>query len=164
MEDVRKNVVEKYGFDKVYKQGFNIKSPLNLKFQKIATKALRKGLLDYDKRKGWRGALTNKKKFKNWHNDKNLKKFKLDKSLNWELAIVKKINQFSVDIETEKKLIGKINYETTKWKKKELNQLLRIGDIIYVKKNDKNIYLCKFIHLFVTKQSNIKKKGKKFDY
>ena len=140
VEDIRKKIVDQFGFDKVYKQGFNIKSPLNLEFQKIATKALRKGLLDYDKRKGWRGPLTNIKNFQNWQNDKSLKKFKLDKSLNWELAIVKKINQFSIDIQTEKKLLGKINYETTKWKKKELNQLLRIGDVIYVKKKDQNIY------------------------
>ncbi len=61
IEDVRKNVVEKYGFDKVYKQGFNIKTPLNLDLQNIATKALRHGLVKYDRRKGWRGPLTNKK-------------------------------------------------------------------------------------------------------
>ena len=45
VEDVRKNIVEKYGFDKVYKQGFNIKTPLNLKLQTIATKSLRDGLI-----------------------------------------------------------------------------------------------------------------------
>ena len=47
--------------DKIYKQGFNINTPINLKFQKIATETLRDGLISYDKRKGWRGALTNKK-------------------------------------------------------------------------------------------------------
>ena len=29
VEDVRKSIVEKYGFDQVYKQGFNIKTPIN---------------------------------------------------------------------------------------------------------------------------------------
>ena len=61
VEDVRKKVIDNYGFDKVYKQGFNIKTPLDLNLQKIATQSLRKGLQEFDKRKGWRGALTNKK-------------------------------------------------------------------------------------------------------
>ena len=30
VEDVRKDVIERYGFDKVYKQGFNIKTPIEL--------------------------------------------------------------------------------------------------------------------------------------
>jgi penicillin-binding protein 1A len=47
VEDVRKDVIDKYGFDKVYKQGFNIKTPLNLELQKIATQSLRKGLQEF---------------------------------------------------------------------------------------------------------------------
>ena len=140
VEDIRKDIVDQFGFDKVYKQGFNIKTPLNLNLQNIATKVLRKGLETYDKRKGWRGSLTNKEISKNWHKDKDLERFKLEKSINWELAIVKKIDQFSIDIETEKKITGKINYDSISWTKKEFNELVSIGDIIYVKKFNKNIY------------------------
>ena len=61
VEDIRKNVVNQFGFEKVYKQGLNIKTPLNLELQNIATSSLRKGLEIYDRRKGWRGPLTNKK-------------------------------------------------------------------------------------------------------
>ena len=43
VEDVRKEVIDNCGFDKVYKQGFNIK-PLDLELQKIATQSLRNGL------------------------------------------------------------------------------------------------------------------------
>ena len=140
VEDIRKDIVDQFGFDRVYKQGFNIKTPLNLNLQNIATKVLRKGLETYDKRKGWRGSLTNKEISKNWHKDKDLERFKLEKSINWELAIVKKIDQFSIDIETEKKITGKINYDNISWAKKEFNELVNIGDIIYVKKFNKNIY------------------------
>ena len=140
VEDIRKDIVDQFGFDRVYKQGFNIKTPLNLNLQNIATKVLRKGLETYDKRKGWRGSLTNKEISKNWHKDKDLERFKLEKSINWELAIVKKIDQFSIDIETEKKITGKINYDNISWTKKEFNELVNIGDIIYVKKFNKNIY------------------------
>ena len=64
VEDVRKKIVDRYGFDKVYKQGFNIKTPIDLNLQRIATNSLREGLINYDKRKGWRGPITNIKKKK----------------------------------------------------------------------------------------------------
>ena len=81
-------------------------------------KHLENGLISYDKRKGWRGALTNKKYSKNWNN--NLKKFNLENSISWELAIVKKLNKFSAEIETEKKLKGKINLKIFLGQKKNL--------------------------------------------
>ncbi len=140
VEDIRKNIIDRFGYDRVYKQGFNIKTPLNLNLQNIATESLRKGLLDYDKRRGWRGPLKNKKNFDNWHKDKSLNKHRLEKSINWSLAIVKKINKFSIFIETEKKIKGVIKYENIVWTKKELNELVEIGDIIYVKKIDKGVY------------------------
>ncbi len=132
IEDVRKNVIENFTYDKVYKQGFNINTPINLEFQKIATNSLRNGLILYDQRKGWRGPLTNKIYNNNWNKD--LKKFDLENSIDWSIAIVKKINKFSVEIETQNKIEGIIEYKDISWTKKELKNLLRPGDVIYVKK------------------------------
>jgi len=132
IEDVRKNVIKNFSYDKVYKQGFNINTPINLRLQKIATETLREGLISYDKRKGWRGALTNKKNFNNW--SKNLDKYKLENTINWKIAIIKKINKFSVNLETHDNLKGKILYKDISWTKKEFSELFKVGDIIYVKK------------------------------
>ncbi len=132
IEDVRKNVIENLTYDKVYKQGFNINTPIDLELQKIATKSLRNGLISYDQRKGWRGPVSNKKYNFDWNKD--LEKFYLEKSINWKLAIVKKLNKFSADIETQDKVDGVIEFKDIAWTKKEFNQLLKIGDIIYVKK------------------------------
>ncbi len=143
VEDVRKSLLEKFGFDKVYKQGFIIKTPINLELQSIATKSLREGLIKYDKRKGWRGPLTNIKYSSNWND--NLNKFYIEKSIGWNLAIVKKINKFSVDIETIEKKQGKIKYEDISWTKKELNKIFNIGDIVYVKHLKENFYSLKQI-------------------
>ncbi len=136
IEDVRKNVIEKFTYDKVYKQGFNINTPINLEFQKIATNSLRNGLISYDQRKGWRGPLTSKIYKSNWNKD--LKKFNLEKSIGWSLAIVKKINKFSAEIETEDKIQGVIEYKDISWTKKEFKNLFQLGDIIYVKKISDN--------------------------
>ena len=138
VEDVRKNVVEKYGFDKVYKQGFNIKTPLNLDLQNIATKALRVGLVNYDKRKGWRGSLVNKKFNAKW--TEGIEKFKLEKSIGWDIAIVKRIDKFEAIIETTDKNTGIIEYEDINWTRKNFNELFKIGDVIYVKKKNEGNY------------------------
>ena len=132
VEDVRKNILDKFGFDKVYKQGLNIKTPLDLELQTIASNSLRQGLIAYDKRKGWRGPLLNKNYSDEWNKD--LKKYKIENVFNWKLAIVKKIDKFLVEIETEDKSQGIINYKNLKWTKKETSELFKVGDIIFVKK------------------------------
>ena len=140
IEDVRKKVIETLSYEKVYKQGFNINTPINLKLQKIATQSLREGLVDYDRRKGWRGPINNKKLNNKW--SENLDEYEIEKSINWKIAIVKKINKFSAEIETRDKKKGIINYRDITWTKKEFDNLFKIGDIIYVKQiSNKNFSL-----------------------
>ena len=141
VEDVRKEVIDNYGFDKVYKQGFNIKTPLDLELQKTATYSLRNGLQEFDKRKGWRGPLSNKKKHKNWKKD--LSKFYLEKSLGWELALVKRIDKFETVIETQNNNKGVINFSDIDWTRKEFKELFKQNDIIYVKKLSEGNYSLK---------------------
>ena len=59
-EEVRRSVNENYGFEKLYSQGLSIRTPLNINYQLNAIKSLRKGIEQYDRRRGWRGAITNK--------------------------------------------------------------------------------------------------------
>ena len=118
VEDIRKNVVDQLGFEKVYKQGLNISTPIDLSLQKIAIKSLRKGLISYDKRKGWRGPLLRNQKLNNWKN--KLDKLRLEKSINWELAIIKKIDKFFIEIETENELMGLLNMKIFLGLKKNL--------------------------------------------
>ncbi len=138
VEDIRKNVIDQLGYDRVYKQGLNISTPIDLNLQKIAIKALRDGLVSYDKRKGWRGALFRDKKLDNWKN--KIEDFRLEKSINWDLAIIKKVDKFFVEIETENKFIGIIKYENISWIKKEFDEILKVGDVIYVEKIKDNVF------------------------
>ena len=93
-EEVRRSVNENYGFEKLYSQGLSIRTPLNIDYQIQAIKSLRKGIEDYDKRHGWRGPITNKIKYKNW--EKKLGKFKLDPTLQWEVAEIIEVNDFEI--------------------------------------------------------------------
>ena len=143
IEDVRKNIISKLSYEKVYKQGFNINTPINLDLQKIATNSLRKGLISYDKRKGWRGVITNKKYNQYWY--KGLEKFELENSLDWKVAIIKNLKKFSAEIETKDNVKGIIEYKDISWTKKEFDELFKIGDIIYVKNEKDNKFSLKQI-------------------
>jgi len=139
IEDVRKNIIDLLTYEKVYKQGYNINTPINLEFQKIATEELRNGLIAYDRRKGWRGPISNINYTNDWYEKLN-KKYNLEKSINWQIAIIKKIDQFTSTIEIENKTEGLIRYKDISWTKKEFKDLLKIGDIIYVKKLTEDFY------------------------
>ena len=141
IEDVRKNIIERLSYEKVYKQGFNINTPINLDLQKIATDSLRNGLIEYDKRKGWHGVLKNKKYNSNW--SENLDEYELENSINWNLAIIKKVDKFLTEIEIKDKSSGVIDYSDISWTKKEFDELVKPGDIVYVEKIKENKYSLK---------------------
>ena len=141
-EEVRRSVKENYGFEKLYSQGLSIKTPLDINYQIQAIKSLRKGIEDYDKRHGWRGPLTNKFRNKNW--EQVVKKFKLDPTLKWNFAEVINVNDASLNfriIDDKKKNIeGILNKNSLKWtisNKKLLSDVYKIGDIIFVKNENK---------------------------
>jgi len=135
-EEIRRILNDQYGYDELYKGGLSIRTPLDPTYQVQAVKALREGLELYDRRHGWRGALANKKDDLNWFS--SVSNLKLEESLNWKVAKVIKMGEFFVDIETEDKEIGKINFETINWTKKSFKEFFKLGDIIYVKKIKKN--------------------------
>jgi len=145
-EEVRRTVKNIYGFEKLYSQGLSISTPLKINYQIQALKSLRKGIEDYDRRKGWRGAITNKIKNKNWK--KTISQYKLDPTLNWEFAEITSLDnskiQFKI-INKKKELKGNLFLNNIKWtipQNKSIIDAHKVGDIIFVK-NKNNIWLLK---------------------
>ncbi len=134
-EEVRRMIKEKYGFKKLYSEGLSIKSPLNIKYQIYALDSLRDGIEEYDKRHGWRGAISNKLSNKNWKKD--LKNIKLDPTLKWKIAEIIEINESDIAFKIiDSKIIGKLFSKDLKWAyKKDIKKSFKIGDLIYIKKN-----------------------------
>ena len=58
-EEVRRELVKLYGSDKLYGGGLSVRTSLDPKLQTFADRALRGGLMAYDRRHGWRGPVTN---------------------------------------------------------------------------------------------------------
>ncbi|MCA0450194.1 MAG: transglycosylase domain-containing protein, partial [Proteobacteria bacterium] len=55
-EEVRRELLQKYGERELFRGGLVVRTTMDPKIQDIAERALRKGLLAYDRRHGWRGA------------------------------------------------------------------------------------------------------------
>ena len=137
-EEVRRTAKDIYGFEKLYSQGLSISTPLRINYQIQALKSLRKGIEDYDRRRGWRGPLTNKIKNKNWQNI--ISNFKLDPTLKWQFAEISSLENDKIEFEIidKNKKKGFLKLNDFKWtipKNKSIQNVHEVGDIIFVKKN-----------------------------
>ena len=140
-EEVRRTVKNIYGFEKLYSQGLSIRTPLKINYQIQALKSLRKGIEEYDRRRGWRGPITNKIKNKNW--EKKITQYKLDPTLNWHFAEIISLNanEIRFEILNKKKINEKgiLLLQNIKWstpRNKSIQDIHNIGDIIFVKKEN----------------------------
>ena len=59
VEEVRRILYSKYGEQALYDGGLQVRSTLDSQLQNYAVNALRVGLVRYDRRHGWRGAVSN---------------------------------------------------------------------------------------------------------
>lgn len=57
VEEVRRELIERYGEDELYGGGLSVRTTLDSRLQQIADRVLRNGLIAYDRRHGWRGPL-----------------------------------------------------------------------------------------------------------
>ena len=55
-EEVRRTISRNFGDEALYQGGLIVRTTVDPKIQSIATKAFRKGLIEFDRRHGWRGA------------------------------------------------------------------------------------------------------------
>ncbi len=136
-EEVRRSIKEEYGFKTLYSEGLSIRTPLDVNYQIQAIISLRNGIEAYDRRHGWRGAITNKIKNPNWK--KIVKNLKIDPTLNWKKAEILTINENGINFETFEGLKGNISLKKLKWaipSKKNIFDRFDTGDIIFVKRQN----------------------------
>ena len=69
VEEIRRQLYRQYGEDTLYEGGLSVRATLSPRLQRIAQQALRNGLLEYDRRHGWRGALRNVADGENWRDN-----------------------------------------------------------------------------------------------
>lgn len=87
-EEVRRELLAKYGGDSLYKGGLSIRTSINPEYQIIAQKALRDGLMRFDRRKGWRGAAAKLDGLVNWQKDLAARDLPDGMLESWQLAVI----------------------------------------------------------------------------
>ena len=101
-EEVRRKMLNEFGFDALYEGGLSIRTTLNPELQKYADEALFNGLENLDKRQGWRGPLdyVNYEKVSNNELNKILNKHQVGLPQNRIGSIVKKIKNNNIFLHT----------------------------------------------------------------
>ncbi|MFN3233361.1 MAG: penicillin-binding protein 1A [Alphaproteobacteria bacterium] len=144
-EEVRRELVELYGFDSLYEGGLAVRSTLDPRLQAIAEKALKDGLVAYDRRHGWRGALA-QVDVSNWLEELRALDVSQGHS-NWRLAAVLDVGSDGIDIGFRDGLKGRIAFSEMRWARAWLeNQrvgprpskpadVVSAGDVIVVEKH-----------------------------
>ena len=138
-EEIRKFLFDKYGEKKFYSDGLIIKTSLDSKLQKIANNSLLKGLIDYDKRTGWRGSLgkddVSSANIKNY-----ILKFTNPFPNKWKIVQIKKINKNLINVldENNIELTIDLNFSENEWLKKEV---FTIGELFFVEILNKDLII-----------------------
>ncbi len=148
-DSVKKELTQLYGSDSVFENGIVVRTTLDPRLQKIASKAFDAGIEEYDQKHGYRGALTKIDANGNWQEE--LQKFdpkKLYKE-SWNKAVILSLSKDIAAIGVENGALGSIEFSSLKWARKyrnvnsvgpapkKITDVLAVGDVVLVEKAEK---------------------------
>ena len=149
-EEVRRFVVNEFGEKSIYLGGLSIRTSLDPKLQNYAVEALQNGLIEHDRKHGWRGPVA--------HADENgretLEKYiKEYAPKDWQYALVEKVQDDQAEIYLADGTTGIIPLSELTWAKKALEKgrisvtevkkasdVLNVGDIIFTNRKKNGTY------------------------
>ncbi|MPZ40347.1 MAG: PBP1A family penicillin-binding protein [Rhizobiales bacterium] len=152
-EEVRRYVADKYTENKLYEGGLSVRTTLDPGLQKAARKALIDGLVRFDEKVGYRGALQKIEVTGDW--GARLADIKALADIQpWRLAVVLEISERAARIGfqpardqggalVKQREYGSIHLDGVRWAKAasgpkrgrvptRISQVLEVGDVIYV--------------------------------
>jgi penicillin-binding protein 1A len=142
-EEVRREIAERYGEQKLYEGGLSIRATLDPKMQAMARKALTDGLVRFDEARGWRGA---QQKLDLAGREWGLALADvpaLGDVQPWRLAAVLEVGGGQAKIGLQPKRdssgqvmrereFGQVTAEGVRWTRRPVERALNVGDVVYV--------------------------------
>jgi len=127
-EEVRKKLYDLFGKQALYEQGLIVKTSINTKLQKIADHVLISGLINQDKKNGWKGVLANIQKL--IIEDDLLKNIKNPFPDKWAVYQINNISELILEVINSKGDHNTIDLSSddNKWLIKEK---FNIGDVFF---------------------------------
>ncbi len=157
-EEVRRKLKGMYGDKELYEGGLFVKTSLSPELQVIAERELKRGLITYDRRHGWRGPMARISLDEATDFDLKLEKLgdvvkrKIPLGMkSWQLALVTEVKDDRTHILLPDGSHGRIDLDEVKWarqwKKKEylgpkvkvMSDVLSAGDVVVVEEIFKTI-------------------------
>lgn len=143
-EEIRRWIQQNYGDQSLYDGGLAVRSTFDPTLQRYGVQALRKGLIGYDRRHGWRGPVSRVDLSADWQ--KALTEVPLLQDVTeWRLAaVLGYVGNEAVKIGFADGSEGKIPFAEARWARKfltnermggevrKLSEVVTPGDVIYV--------------------------------
>lgn len=142
-EEVRREIADRYGERALYEGGLAVRTTIDPKLQHIAERSLRGGLLAYDRRHGWRGAIARIAADGEWRD--RLARVERPPALGaWNLAVVLAVDAKGATIGTDAGDTGRIATQALEWARpwredqrlgaavKRASDVLSPGDVVAV--------------------------------
>lgn len=144
-EAVRRKLADLYGTDDLYGGGLSVRTTLEPRLQAIAEKALRDGLIAYDRRHGWRGPVTQRSIDGDW----TTRLANVPDSLgidSWEKALVHDVRAEGAVVGFADHSFGFIPFQEMAWAREWLpgerygfapegpSDVLNVGDVVAVER------------------------------
>ncbi len=141
-EEVRRRLLTLYGEDELYGGGLSVRTTLDPRLQQMARNALMDGVVNFDQTKGYRGPVKNLELSADWGIDLYEEKPLWDVP-EWHLAVVLEMEQNEAKIGlrptsavgggvSDERIVGQLPGPEIKWLAPKLNQVLKVGDVIFV--------------------------------
>ncbi|HEX5340597.1 MAG TPA: penicillin-binding protein 1A [Gammaproteobacteria bacterium] len=152
-EMVRDDMVSKYG-DDAYTAGYSVVTTIDSRLQPKATDALRQGLLDYDRRHGWRGAVAHVELSASaGENDFKQAVENRDHAGGLYPSLVVKVQDQGAELYADGAGLVHVDWDGLKWARKYLSinalgsapksasEIFKRGDIVYLNRDDKGDWM-----------------------
>lgn len=155
-ELVRQYLYENFGESSLYKGGLIVKTTLDSKLQQYAHESLQEALVGQDRKMGWRGPLTHIE-IEEWQ--KELSQLKTNLPIpKWNIAVILQLSKKQAFIGIRGGDQGIIPLEKMKWARpyvppngttkyptvgptpKSIEDVVKVGDVVVVKKLENNTY------------------------
>jgi len=150
VEQVRRDVFNRYGEDELYEGGLSIRTTLDTRMQLAARRALRDGLESYDRRHGYRGPVTRLENFEGWPDQLAEIDGPADVDEGWRLALVLEVNDAEAQLGFADRSRGRIPLYALGWARepgrdedgfpqmgpviRRASDALELGDVVLVEK------------------------------
>ena len=151
-DEVRRVLSKSLGEDAVFEGGLMVRTTVDPQLQELATKVFRRGLINYDRRHGYRGATANISLNGDYQAELQKTALPAGAEKSWEKAVVLSVSPTEAKVETAAGKQGVIGIKSLAWARRTLKEqrvgeaprkvsdVLKKGDVIYVEQSKEGVY------------------------